>query len=84
MKLICGKFTEGTLHYLLSYEFPCSSTCNKRKKFHMFKKQLDIFFGLKLLQAIENKNHHRLGEYSGDFVQQQWKSLSYCQQETLV
>lgn len=69
MKLIYGKFTESSPHYLLSYEFPCSSTCNRPEKFHMFKKQLDIFFGLKLLQAVENKIHHRLGEYSRDFVQ---------------
>lgn len=84
MKLICGKFTEDAPHYLSSYEFPCSSTCNRPEKFRMFKKQLDIYFGLKLLQAIENKNHHRLREYSRDFVQRQSKSLSYCQQETSV
>lgn len=43
MKLIRGKFTDGTPHYLLSYELPCSSTWNRPKKFHLFQKQLDIF-----------------------------------------
>ena len=75
--------TERTPHDLLSHEFHYSSSCNRHEKFCMFKKQLDIFFGLELLQATENKNHQRLREYSLDFVQRQLKSLSYCHQRKL-
>lgn len=65
MKLMCVKFTEGVPHYVILAQVPVTDM----RSFICLKSKWMYFFGLKLLQAIKSKIHHRVGDYSGVFVQ---------------